>query len=156
MLDVWENQFFEGDTLSQASYRFYDWKVYLEKGDSSSNKLQFYYQERYDWFQKRANLVKATHAVSPGILVDLKNNEKFKLKYNLALRSLTITDTTLTNIAPENSLTSRINYQLKLLKGGIYTNSFLELGSGLELQKEFIYITIFMILRSQIAKLKKQ
>ena len=137
-----ENQFFEGDTLSQASYRFYDWKVYLEKGDSSSNKLQFYYQERYDWFQKRANLVKATHAVSPGILVDLKNNEKFKLKYNLALRSLTITDTTLTNIAPENSLTSRINYQLKLLKGGIYTNSFLELGSGLELQKEFIYIEV--------------
>ena len=63
-----ENQFFEGDTLSQASYRFYDWKIYLEKGDSSSNKLQFYYQERYDWFQKRASLVKATHAVSPGIL----------------------------------------------------------------------------------------
>ena len=137
-----ENQFFEGDTLGQASYRFYDWKIYLEKGDSSSNKLQFYYQERYDWFQKRASLVKATHAVSPGILVDLKNNEKFKLKYNLALRSLTITDTTLTNIAPENSLTSRINYQLKLLKGGIYTNSFLELGSGLELQKEFIYIEV--------------
>ncbi len=137
-----ENRFLVADTLSQASYRFYDWKVYLEKGDTASNKLQFYYQERYDWFKKRSNLIKSTHAISPGFFIDLKNNEKFKLNYNLALRSLKILDTTLTNISPENSLTSRVNYQLKLLKGGIHTNSFVELGSGLELQKEFIYIEV--------------
>ena len=90
---------------------------------------------------KESSLVKATHAVSPGILVDLKNNEKFKLKYNLALDPLH-NRYYINEYCPENSLTSRINYQLKLLKGGIYTNSFLELGSGLELQKEFIYIEV--------------
>ena len=51
-------------------------------------------------------------------------------------------DSSLTNILPENSLASRLNYNLKLLKGGINTNSFLEIGSGLELQKEFIYIEV--------------
>ena len=136
-----ENKFYQSDTLSNASYRFYDWKVYIESGDSTSNKIQFYYQERYDWFKRNSSLVKATHAVSPGLLIDIKNNKKFKLKYNLALRTL-ITDSTITNIAPENSLTSRLNYQLKLLNGAFYTTSFLELGSGLELQKEFIYLEV--------------
>ena len=55
---------------------------------------------------------------------------------------LQILDTSRTNILPENSLASRLNYRIKLLKGGINSNSFLELGSGLELQKEFIYIEV--------------
>ena len=37
-----ENKFYQSDTLSNASYRFYDWKVYIERGDSTSNKIQFY------------------------------------------------------------------------------------------------------------------
>ena len=55
---------------------------------------------------------------------------------------LQILDTSRTNILPENSLASRLNYRIKLLKGGINSNSFVELGSGLELQKEFIYIEV--------------
>ena len=70
------------------------------------------------------------------------NNRNFQLNYSLAYRTLQILDTSLTNILPENSLASRLNYHLKLLKGGINSNSFLELGSGLELQKEFIYIEV--------------
>ena len=55
---------------------------------------------------------------------------------------LQILDSSLTEILPENSLASRLNYNLKIFKGGINTNSFVEIGSGLELQKEFIYIEV--------------
>ena len=136
------NKFYTFDTLNNNSYRFYDWKVYLANTDSVKNNIQFYYQERYDWFKNQLELQKATKAISPGFNVSLIENKDFKINYNLAYRSLQIIDTTLTNINAENSLTSRLNYQLKLLKGGIYTNSFIELGSGLELQKEFIFLEV--------------
>ena len=136
------NKFYTFDTLNNNSYRFYDWKVYLANTDSVKNNIQFYYQERYDWFKNQLELQKATKAISPGFNVSLIENKDFKINYNLAYRSLQIIDTTLTSINAENSLTSRLNYQLKLLKGGIYTNSFIELGSGLELQKEFIFLEV--------------
>ena len=136
------NKFYNFDTLNNNSYRFYDWKIYLANTDSVKNNIQFYYQERYDWFKNQLELQKATKAISPGFNVSLIENKDFKINYNLAYRSLQIIDTTLTNINAENSLTSRLNYQLKLLKGGIYTNSFIELGSGLELQKEFIFLEV--------------
>ena len=136
------NEFSFEDTLTNNSYRFYDWKVYAENNDTNKNKIQFYYQERYDWFNNNNTLKKATHIISPGVNFNLNQNKYFKANYNLAYRSLTISDTILTSIAPENSLTSRFNYQLKLFNGGIYTNSFMEIGSGLELQKEFIYLEV--------------
>ena len=135
------NQFFIADTLNNNSYRFYDWKVYIENHDSTKNRIQFFYQERYDWFKDRSILKKATKAISPGLMVGISSRKNFNLKYSLAYRMLQ-SDSSLTNILPENSLASRLNYNLKLLKGGINTNSFLEIGSGLELQKEFIYIEV--------------
>ena len=135
------NQFFIADTLNNNSYRFYDWKVYIENHDSTKNRIQFFYQERYDWFKDRSVLKKATKAISPGLMVGISSRKNFNLNYSLAYRMLQ-SDSSLTNILPENSLASRLNYNLKLLKGGINTNSFLEIGSGLELQKEFIYIEV--------------
>lgn len=135
------NQFFSADTLNNNSYRFYDWKVYVENYDSSKNKVQFFYQERYDWFKDRSILKKATKAISPGLMVGISSRKNFNLNYSLAYRMLQ-SDSSLTTILPENSLASRLNYNLKLLNGGINTNSFLEIGSGLELQKEFIYIEV--------------
>ena len=135
------NQFFSADTLNNNSYRFYDWKVYIENYDSSKNRVQFFYQERYDWFKDRSILKKATKAISPGLMVGISSRKNFNLNYSLAYRMLQ-SDSSLTTILPENSLASRLNYNLKLLNGGINTNSFLEIGSGLELQKEFIYIEV--------------
>ena len=135
------NQFFIADTLNNNSYRFYDWKVYIENYHSTKNRIQFFYQERYDWFKDRSILKKATKAISPGLMLGISSRKNFNLNYSLAYRMLQ-SDSSLTNILPENSLASRLNYNLKLLKGGINTNSFLEIGSGLELQKEFIYIEV--------------
>ena len=137
-----QNKFYNNDTLINSSYRFYDWKIFIENADSSKNTFQVYYQERYDWFKHENILKKATSARSPGLRINLHENKNNRLTYNIALRNLEIIDSTLTNIKPENSLTSRITYQLRLLNGGIYTNSFMEVGSGLELQKEFIYFEV--------------
>jgi hypothetical protein len=55
---------------------------------------------------------------------------------------LSIRDTSLTNTQPENTLLNRINHRIKLLKGGLSFSTFYEIGSGLELKKEFSYIEV--------------
>ncbi len=137
-----ENIFKNEDTLNTSSYRFYDWKVYLQQGDSSKNNFKLFYQERYDWFKKEQNLLKATYARSPGVNFSLSNNSKHRLQAGVTYRMLSILDTTLTNIQPENSITSRLDYQLRILKGMIHSKTYYELGSGLELKKEFVYFEV--------------
>ena len=108
----------------------------------SKNSFKIYYQERYDWFNSSNNLVKSTSAKSPGISYSLKNRPNQQLKLSVAYRMLSILDTSLTNINPENSLTNRVDYQFKLLKGMIHSTTYFEIGSGLELQKEFIFLEV--------------
>ena len=137
-----ENVFINDDTLNTDSYRFYDWKVYLQQGDSSKNNFKIFYQERYDWFKKEQQLKKATSAKSPGISFSFLNNPKHRLQLGASYRMLSILDTTTTNIQPENSITSRFDYQLKILKGMINSKTYYEIGSGLELRKEFVYFEV--------------
>ena len=73
------NKFFNADTLVNNSYRFYDWKVFIENLDSTKSKLQFFYQERYDWFKSDLLLKKATKAISPGLLVGISSKKNFNL-----------------------------------------------------------------------------
>ena len=136
------NLFYQQDSLTSLSYQFYDWKIYLQQGDSSKNNFQLYYQERYDWFNSNNSLVKSTSAKSPGLSYSLKNHSNQQLKLSLAYRMLSILDTSLTNIAPENSLINRIDYQFKALKGMVHSTTYYELGSGLELQREFIFLEV--------------
>jgi len=137
-----ENIFIIQDTLNTNSYRFYDWKVYLQQGDSSKNNFKLFYQERYDWFKNEQNLKRATYARSPGINFSLLNNPKHRFQAGATYRMLSILDTSLTNIQPENSITSRVDYQLRILKGMINSKTYYEIGSGLELRKEFVYFEV--------------
>ena len=69
-------------------------------------------------------------------------NKYHKLQVGASYRMLQILDTSLTDIEAENTLINRIDYQLKLLKGMVQSNTYYEIGSGLELQKEFIYLEV--------------
>jgi hypothetical protein len=57
-------------------------------------------------------------------------------------RDLRISDSTLIDQAPENTILGRIDYEFRALKGLITWNTFYEIGSGLELKREFIYIQV--------------
>ena len=137
-----QNLFFNEDSLVNKTYQFYDWKVYLEQGDSSKNNFKFFYQERYDWFNQFNTLKMAASAKSPGFIYSMKHKKNQQLKLSMAYRMLSVLDTTLTNILPENSLINRFDYQFRILKGMINSNTYYEIGSGLELQKEFIYLEV--------------
>jgi hypothetical protein len=137
-----QNLFFNSDTLINSTYQFYDWKIYLEQGDSSKNNFKFFYQERYDWFNQFNTLKMAASAKSPGFVYSMNHKKNQQLKLSMSYRMLTVLDSSLTNILPENSLINRFDYQFRILKGLISSNTYSEIGSGLELKKEFIYLEV--------------
>ena len=139
-----KNQFFsnESNQLSLLSYQFYDAKAFISSSDSSINKYELYYQQRYDWKPDSTILREAAKAQNFGVSTQFLKNRNNIFKLNVNYRILNVLDTTLINVKPENTILSRLENHLKLFKGVITNNTFYELGSGLELKKEFIYLQV--------------
>ncbi len=137
-----QNLFSIGDSLLGNSYQFYDWEVFVQNPDSSINQFRFFYKERTDQFNSENELSQVAHARNPGFSVGLNKNKKHRFELRSMYRILEIKDSTLTSQKPDNTLLNRLEYQMKLLNGAITANTFYEVGSGLELRKEFTYIEV--------------
>ena len=130
------------DSLSNTSYQFYDWKTSIATLDSNNARIEVFYGERYDKNGSENQLKSTTFARNPGIKVNYKFSPNHLLRWTTTYRMLSITDSNLTNNTPENTLLNRINHKIKLLNGGLTFTTFYEIGSGLELKKEFSYIEV--------------
>jgi len=138
------NKFFlaNSSALSPLSYQFFDVKTYISSSDSLINKYEMYYQQRYDWGSDSTQLRQSAMAQNYGINTQFLKNRNNTLKLNVNYRVLNILDTNLISAKPENTILGRIEHHLKLFKGVFTTNTFYELGSGLELKKEFVYLLV--------------
>lgn len=143
--DIHELNTFYGntqDSLQSNSYQWYDWEVYLENPDTTKNRYQVYYRERYDLLVKNNDLAPAATARQYGLSFDLIRNPKNQLRGKFGYRELKITDTTISSLKPDQTLVSRLEYDLKFAKNAIALSTFYEIGTGLELKREFIYLEV--------------
>ena len=136
------NLFQQNNQLQKTSYSFYDYQGFITNNDSSASNYKIYYRERLDRRSDSIALTEVAKAKQTGIEYSIltKSNQRFNFLVNY--RQLEIYNRNLIQQTPENSLLGRIDYDLNLLKGAVTWNSFYELGSGLELKKEFIYIKV--------------
>jgi len=130
------------DSLANNSYRFYDWKTSLGSRDTAKINYSVFYQQRTDWAQHRNDLKSSTFAESFGAKVAFLKNPANQIKLRVAYRKLYIRDTLLTNSAPDNTLLGRLEYNFKIWKDAVRSTTFYEIGSGLELEKEFVYVQV--------------
>ena len=137
------NEFTQGDSILRTnSYQWYDWQVYLAETDEAENGFNLFYRERYDWRSDSSVLTSAAKARSVGASYDWVTNKSSKLNVLASYRTLEIDEENLINEDPENTLLGRIDYNLRLWKGALTANTFYEVGSGLELRREFLYIEV--------------
>lgn len=133
---------FVSPIVQENTYQFYDWQIYLTQNDSVKNKFKVFYRQRDDKLSDANNFGLATSARNFGGSFDWVSNTKTQLRMNVNYRNLRIIDTSLINLKPENTFLGRVEHNLNLWNGGLRTASFYELGSGLELKREFIYIEV--------------
>lgn len=136
------NKFELNKQLSSSSYQFFDYQFFVANNDTLKNNFKLFYRERYDLRSDTSKLVSVAKAKTTGIELKFNQWNNQNLTFISSYRELAIQNKTLINQAPEKTMLGRIDYELRLLKGAFTWNTFYEIGSGLELRKEFLYIQV--------------
>lgn len=136
------NRFQQNNQLNSASYQFFDYQFYIANNDTLKNTYKVFYRERFDLRSDTLKLVNVAKARTTGLELKLNQWSNQNLTFISSYRELAVQNTTLLNQAPEKTMLGRIDYELRLLKGALTWNIFYEIGSGLELRKEFLYIQV--------------
>jgi len=131
-----------GDTLSALSFRFYEWETYVASADSSKWNYRVYFKQRDDWRPVADKLLHAAGAQEYGLQLATPTSSKQSLAITAAWRSLSIERPEIINSTPEETFVGRLEYRARLLEGVISTNTFYEVGSGLERRKQYIYLEV--------------
>ncbi|MBL4651891.1 MAG: hypothetical protein JKY53_03355 [Flavobacteriales bacterium] len=142
--DFEKNQFFNEprDSLLANSYEFFEWEAFIANADSSVNTFRLGYTERENFGVKNNGLNTSTFGKSISFDVALIENKKATLTNKTTYRILEIRDSTLTSNKADSTLLNRIEYSVKLWKGAVVSNSFFEIGSGLEVKKEYTFLKV--------------
>lgn len=135
---------YESNTVSlqTTSYQFYDYQFYISNSDSSKNLYKLFYRERYDQRSDSSHLIPVAKARTAGGELKITSTKNQTINVVTSYRELKVINTNLLNQTPENTLLGRIDYELRAWKGAFMWNNFYEIGSGLELKKEFLYIKV--------------
>lgn len=136
------NRFQADGILSNQSYSFYDYEFYVSNADSAKFDYRLFYRERIDLRSDSVRLIHAAKAKNAGGEISVKSNTQ-NINFILNYRELSVENAAIiNNQTPENTLLGRVDYELKLWKSAFTWNTFYEIGSGLELKREFQYVKV--------------
>jgi hypothetical protein len=130
----------QSDSLTNLAYRFWEWETFITNSDTAENKYKLSYAERTDWLYDTTQLSKATFARIYGFENSINSITNSVFNFRINYRTLEVLNQEITQQERENTLLSRIEYQGRFFKGAITTNTFYEIGSGLENRREYIFI----------------
>ncbi len=133
------NEFRSADTINGTSYRFYRGGVFINQKTKNNNFYQFKYSSRIDWKPFKNDFFKTAISEDLSAEIRLMKNKNNTLTALFGYRKLNVTDKGISLFTPENTIVSRVDHRLKLLKRTFSFQTFYETGSGLERKKEYYY-----------------
>ncbi|MGB0806265.1 MAG: hypothetical protein ACPGRC_06200 [Salibacteraceae bacterium] len=130
------------DSLNATSYKFFEWEAFITNGDSTKNKFRLGYMNRFNDAVSENTLARSTQVQSINGQIKLLANPKATFQFTSQYRVLEVVNNDLYTGDPEQNLTNRIDYSLRLLKGVVNLSSFYEVGSGLTEEQAYIYVEV--------------
>jgi len=130
------------DSLTASSFEFVILQAFVHNADTTKNKFMLSYKQRDDNVPVANDFLKATRAEDIELSMSLLKMKNHKLRSTYTYRKLHIVSNTLTTLKPEETVLARVEYNGNFLKNLISTNTYYEIGSGLEVKKEFLFIEV--------------
>ncbi|NQX97582.1 MAG: hypothetical protein HRT73_06840 [Flavobacteriales bacterium] len=130
------------DSLQSGSFEFISWNTFIHNADTTINKFMLSYKQRTDNAPLINDFGAATFAEDITFSVGLLKNKNHQFRTKITYRKLQIVSTTLSALNPEENVLARVEYVAKFLKKTITSNTYYEVGSGLEVKKEFSFIEV--------------
>lgn len=130
------------DTLLANSFRWNILKAFVEIADTLENKMGVSYQYREDLFpfQNRFKLASIADDINFEWAMNQNKNSRFKIK--TTYRKLRVTDSLISVTKPEETILGRAEYHALAGKGLLTLGTYYEIGSGMELKKEFRFLEV--------------
>lgn len=138
------NQWFAktDNSLLNNSFAYQLFEAFMMTADSTDNHFFVSYKNRKDNLPSQNELLYNSLGKDIKLGLALNKNKYHNLKITSTYRRLSLNDTLLSSLKPENSITGRIDDNFRLLKGAISSNTFYEIGSGLEIKKEYLFVEV--------------
>ena len=142
------NRLFENgrDMLVAASDYFDEWIFYVSNPDTLQNRYMLYYKNRTDHLPRDGSFRAATRSSDYGFSYDYRQNPNQRLSLNAAYRQLSFLDEPVFSLpdqqSDENTFIGRVDYFSRWLDGVITSSLFYESGSGMEREREYIYMEV--------------
>lgn len=130
------------DSLSALSFGFNTWKVYVKSDESKLNKWSISYFTRNDLYPVADKLLKADKSDNFSLSTELLKNEKHQFRITSTYRKLSILNSNISKLKPEESLLGRVEYFINEWKGLVTGNILYEVGAGQEQKREFSYVEV--------------
>jgi hypothetical protein len=130
------------DSLMTSSFEFIDGEIYIANHDSSDHNFRLFYKERLDKLSDQVDLRNSSNGKSYGVQYQGRLHKNHQLDAVVSNRTLRIINEELTDQKAEDTFLGKLNYTGRVLKKAMSFNTFYDISSGLEPQKEFLYIQV--------------
>ncbi|MDP1727867.1 MAG: hypothetical protein Q8M15_13865 [Bacteroidota bacterium] len=130
------------DTLLGGSFVYKQFGFFLRSADSLKTRFLVEYNQRQDEAPNGKTFQKATLSKELKGSMSLLQTNFNKLNIDIAYREFTINDTNFSKLKPEQTLLTRIEYDYAFFQRFISANTYIQLGSGNELRRDFQYLEV--------------
>ena len=140
-----QNKFFvndQTDSLQASSFEFKILNAFVRNADTTINKFEIEYKQREDNTPLLNQFNAATLAEDISFSLGLLKNRNHQFRTKVTYRNLEIITPAAVTQTPEENVLARVEYVAKFLKSAITSNTYYEVGSGLEVKKEFLFVEV--------------
>ncbi|MCG9879152.1 MAG: hypothetical protein MH472_01000 [Bacteroidia bacterium] len=138
-----ESNFKRGnDTLLSGSYAFQKYSLLFRSKDSSHISYYAEANVRYDQLPMADRFEDQSLAKELKLGLNVFQKNFNKLNIDFSFRDFQLLDSSKAGVKPERILLARITYDYSFFKRLITANTYLQLGSGNELRRDFQYVEV--------------